>query len=183
MAIQLSPEVLTQNTAIMGIIDADYAMLVPSSAEGSVLDMPQGIDCALGYEGYITGIHKLANRYGVNPNNTENEIIAASIGKQAALGLEEVSETDFAQSLLQVVPHIRGSFSLMVRYKDELFVTRDRNDEHSVFFGTLQAGGFAITSLFKAMQDLKAEGVTELRPGTLARFEADAIHTTRWAFQ
>lgn len=189
----LSPEAKTHKPinydfAAVGIVVPEVAILHPSVAghtdEMLVNESPEdGMSFSLTHDGVLTDMHKFANRYGILGVSKDD----AMAGKNAMVGfaIEQMltSGRDFYTAFLDVVPRLKGAFSIIAKHEDHLFVALDRHGIGNMFIGELPSGGHVASSQEQSVHELNGQRLCELEPGTIARIGTQAVHSTRWAFR
>ena len=138
---------------------------------------------ALGHNGNLTNSHELRRlvyeRYGEQVggevsrgNTTATALITALLHGDADHTLEATA--------LEVLPRLRGAFSLVFMDENTLYGARDPHGVRPLVLGRLESG-WVIASETAALDIVGATFVREVEPGELVVVNADGLRTTRFA--
>jgi amidophosphoribosyltransferase len=108
-------------------------------------------------------------RYG---NTTDTALITSLLGCFADRSLE--------QSALEVLPRLRGAFSLIFSDEDTLFAARDPHGIRPLVLGRLERGWVAASET-AALDIVGASFIREVAPGELVQIDADGLRCQRFA--
>lgn len=177
MAILVSPEIRTQNDAVIGIAELDSMVILPNTlSENAIVSSVSGNEITVAHDGDLRHMDRFAWGYDLDKEQSDNQIITAAIDKKLSLG------RSFPKSILEVLPKLKGAFSLMVQHEEELIFANDRYGESSMYVGTLDSGGFVVSSLHRAVEQLAPNDITQLPSGTFAHLDAANINVARWCW-
>lgn len=138
---------------------------------------------ALGHNGNLTNARALrelvAQRYGeaasgelARGNTTDTALITALLAGDPDRTLEATA--------LEVLPHLRGAFSLVFMDEHTLYAARDPHGIHPLVLGRLDRG-WVVASETAALDILGAAVIREVEPGELIAIDVDGLRTSRFA--
>ncbi|SNS93485.1 amidophosphoribosyltransferase [Micrococcales bacterium KH10] len=138
---------------------------------------------ALGHNGNLTNtadlIELVAERYGpqrqgelARGNTTDTAVITALFTGDKDHTLE--------QTAMDVLPRLRGAFSLVFMDESTLYAARDPQGVRPLVLGRLDRG-WVVASETPALDIVGASFVREVDPGELIRIDADGLHSQRFA--
>ncbi|MFI7585737.1 amidophosphoribosyltransferase [Spongisporangium articulatum] len=138
---------------------------------------------ALGHNGNLTNSHELrrlvGERYGEvaggevsRGNTTDTALVTALLAGDRDHTLEATA--------LEVLPRLRGAFSLVFMDEDTLYGARDPHGVRPLVLGRLESG-WVIASETAALDIVGANFVREVEPGELVAIDADGVRSTRFA--
>jgi amidophosphoribosyltransferase len=138
---------------------------------------------ALGHNGNLTNSHELrelvAERYGRagngeagRGNTTDTALITALLAGDPDHTLEATA--------LEVLPHVKGAFSLVFMDENALYGVRDPHGIRPLVLGKLDRG-WVIASETAALDIVGAAFVREVEPGELVVIDSDGLRSRRFA--
>jgi amidophosphoribosyltransferase len=138
---------------------------------------------ALAHNGNLTNAHELrelvAARYGgaapgelARGNTTDTALITALLAGDPDQTLEVTA--------LEVLPYLRGAFSLVFIDEHTLYAARDPHGIRPLVLGRLERG-WVVASETAALDIVGAVFVREIEPGELVAIGADGLHSRRFA--
>ena len=138
---------------------------------------------ALGHNGNLTNSAELvslvAERYGprqrgelARGNTTDTALITALLAGDPEHSLETTA--------LEVLPRLRGAFSLVFMDEHTLYAARDPQGVRPLVLGRLERG-WVVASESSALDIVGASFVREVEPGELVAIDADGLRATRFA--
>ncbi|WP_313279734.1 amidophosphoribosyltransferase [Timonella senegalensis] len=138
---------------------------------------------ALGHNGNLVNsaelVELVAQRYGeqtrgelARGNTTDTALVTALLYGEEGHSLEETA--------LEVLPHLRGAFSLVFMDENTLYAARDPQGVRPLVLGRL-ARGWVVASETSALDIVGASFVREVEPGEMIMIDADGLRTTRFA--
>jgi amidophosphoribosyltransferase len=138
---------------------------------------------ALGHNGNLTNTGELvdlvAERYGskrrgelARGNTTDTAVITALLAGDPDHTLEATA--------LEVLPRLRGAFSLVFMDETTLYAARDPQGVRPLVLGRLERG-WVVASETPALDIVGASVVREVEPGELIAIDADGLRSTRFA--
>ncbi len=138
---------------------------------------------ALGHNGNLINVHELralaVQRYGetaggelARGNTTDTALITALLTGDEDRTLEATA--------LEVLPALRGAFSLVFMDENTLYAARDRHGIHPLVLGRLERG-WVVASETAALDIVGASVVREIEPGELVAVDADGLRSSRFA--
>ena len=108
-------------------------------------------------------------RYG---NTSDTALVTALLGAFPDLSLEEAA--------LQVLPRLRGAFSLIFSDENTLYAARDPQGIRPLVLGRLERG-WVVASETAALDIVGASYVREVLPGELVEIDAEGLRCQRFA--
>ena len=138
---------------------------------------------ALGHNGNLTNSAELVNlvaeRYGAQRrgelargNTTDTALITALFAGDADRTLEA--------TVLEVLPRLRGAFSLVFMDENTLYAARDPQGVRPLVLGRLERG-WVVASETPALDIVGASYVRDVEPGELICIDADGMRSVRFA--
>jgi amidophosphoribosyltransferase len=137
---------------------------------------------ALGHNGNLTNSLTLRDlvreRYGeralrdLGTNTTDTALVTALLAGDPDHSLEATA--------LDVLPELRGAFSLVFMDEHTLYAARDRHGIRPLVLGRLERG-WVVASETAALDIVGASVIREVEPGELIAIDADGLRTTRFA--
>src|SRR5699024_9233498 len=137
---------------------------------------------ALGHNGNLTNTRELTRlvqqRYGTRLS-LEGEDCASDTTILTALFAGD-SGHSLTETALEMLPQVRGAFSLAFMTEDTLYAARDPQGIRPLVLGRLERG-WVVTSETAALDIIGAAYVREVEPGELLVIDADGLHSHRFA--
>ncbi|MCL2467967.1 MAG: amidophosphoribosyltransferase [Micrococcales bacterium] len=138
---------------------------------------------ALGHNGNLTNTAELvdlvAERYGpgrrgeiAKGNTTDTAVITALLAGDPGHTLETTA--------LEVLPRLRGAYSLVFMDEQTLYAARDPQGVRPLVLGRLERG-WVVASESSALDIVGASVVREVEPGELVAIDGDGLRATRFA--
>ena len=138
---------------------------------------------ALAHNGNLTNATELRalvrERYGVQAagelsrgNTTDTALITALLAGNPDRSLEATA--------LDVLPLLRGAFSLVFMDERTLYAARDPHGVHPLVLGRLERG-WVVASETPALATIGASVIREIEPGEMVAIDADGLRTYRFA--
>ena len=138
---------------------------------------------ALAHNGNLTNATELRalvrERYGVQAagelsrgNTTDTALITALLAGNPDRSLEATA--------LDVLPLLRGAFSLVFMDERTLYAARDPHGVHPLVLGRLERG-WVVASETPALATIGASVIREIEPGEMVAIDADGLRTHRFA--
>lgn len=138
---------------------------------------------ALGHNGNLTNTHELrrlvVDLYGeqeqgelARGNTTDTALVTALLKGSPDRTLEATAT--------EVLPHLRGAFSLVFMDEQTLYAARDPHGIRPLVLGRLDRG-WVVASETAALDIVGASLVREVEPGELVTIDADGLRSTRFA--
>ena len=138
---------------------------------------------ALAHNGNLTNSTELRalvrERYGVQAagelsrgNTTDTALITALLAGNPDRSLEATA--------LDVLPLLRGAFSLVFMDERTLYAARDPHGVHPLVLGRLERG-WVVASETPALATIGASVIREIEPGEMIAIDADGLRTHRFA--
>ncbi len=149
------------------------------NAQPSFRALPAGGSLALGHNGNLTNTSELARRVadsglvrGPMDATTDSDIITTLLAARA-----DVSPDVAAR---EVLPTLRGAFSLVFMDEHTLYAARDPHGVRPLVLGRLE-GGWVVASETAALDIVGAGFVREIEPGELLAIDEHGLRSTRFA--
>ncbi|WP_426564860.1 amidophosphoribosyltransferase [Angustibacter sp. McL0619] len=161
-----------------------------STTGGSVWENAQptlgntaGGTVALAHNGNLTNSAELRDvvqqRYGAQAagelsrgNTTDTALITALLAGDPDHSLESTA--------LEILPELRGAFSLVFMDEHTLYAARDRNGVRPLVLGRLERG-WVVASETPALATIGASYIREIEPGELVVIDADGLRSSHFA--
>jgi amidophosphoribosyltransferase len=135
-----------------------------------------GTGLALGHNGNLVNTAELANTAdGVADSigsTTDSDLITGLLAAKPDVSVE--------QAALEVLPQLRGAFSLVFMDEHTLYAARDAQGVRPLVLGRL-ARGWVVTSETAALDIVGASFVREIEPGELIAIDDDGLRSSRFA--
>ncbi|WP_430868192.1 amidophosphoribosyltransferase [Demequina aurantiaca] len=139
---------------------------------------------ALGHNGNLTNTQELidllieregaARRLDLKGGKcTDTAVLTALLGSDREDTLAEVA--------MELLPHVRGAFSLAFMDETKLYAARDPQGVRPLMLGKLPSGGWVVASENPALDIVGAEFVREIEPGEFVVIDEDGVHSSRFA--
>jgi amidophosphoribosyltransferase len=134
------------------------------------------VEFALGHNGNLVNTEALAAEAGMLPGTvTSDTDLMAELLATALLDRPDVEAGEaFEEALAEVLPRLRGAFSLVLADRERIIGVRDPNGFRPLCLGRLD-GGWVLASESPALDVIGAHFVRELEPG-----EVVIIDRTGW---
>jgi amidophosphoribosyltransferase len=146
------------------------------NAQPSFRTTAAGTGLALGHNGNLVNTVELAGevaaRTGGIGSTSDSDIITALLAARPDVSLE--------QAALEVLPTLRGAFSLVFMDEHTLYAARDPQGVRPLVLGRL-ARGWVVTSETAALDIVGASFVREVEPGELLAVDDDGLRSSRFA--
>jgi len=129
---------------------------------------------ALGHNGNLVNTAELAERVGriAGDATTDSDLVATLLSHGLKAGLREAA--------LEVLPTLRGAFSLVMMDERSVFAARDPHGLRPLSIGRLP-NGFCVASETCALDIVGATFVRDVEPGELVRIDDRGLHSERFA--
>jgi amidophosphoribosyltransferase len=146
------------------------------NAQPSFRTTAAGTGLALGHNGNLVNTVELADeaaaRTDGNGATSDSDIITALLAARPDVSVE--------QAALEVLPMLRGAFSLVFMDEHTLYAARDPQGVRPLVLGRL-ARGWVVTSETAALDIVGASFVREVEPGELLAVDDDGLRSSRFA--
>jgi amidophosphoribosyltransferase len=138
---------------------------------------------ALGHNGNLTNTAELVELVGTARAN--GEVIGKDRGASSDSDtmtdlLASRSELSLEDAALQVLPRLRGAFSLVFMDETTLYATRDPQGIRPLVLGRLDRG-WVVASETAALDIVGASFIREIEPGELVIIDEDGLRSHHWA--
>ena len=151
------------------------------NAQPSFRTTPTGTGLALGHNGNLVNTVELyaqAREEGIFSRNnglaatTDSELLTALLADRPDVSVE--------QAAMDVLPKLRGAFSLVFMDEHTLYAARDPQGVRPLVLGRLERG-WIVTSETAALDIVGASFVREIEPGELIAIDEDGLRSQRFA--
>ncbi len=148
------------------------------NAQPSFRTTPAGTGLALGHNGNLVNTVELAAEaatLGIGAGmgaTTDSELLTAMLAAYPDLSVE--------QAAMEVLPKLRGAFSLVFMDEHTLYAARDAQGVRPLVLGRLERG-WVITSETAALDIVGASFVREIEPGELVAIDEDGLRSQHFA--
>ena len=131
---------------------------------------------ALGHNGNLVNTGELAERVGrrATPATTDSDLVATLLADRMAEG------ADLEGASMEILPTLRGAFSLVLMDERSVFAARDPHGLRPLSIGRLPSG-FCVASETCALDIVGATFVREVEPGEIVRFDDRGVRAERFA--
>ncbi len=144
------------------------------TAQGSV---------ALGHNGNLTNTHELAQllaeRLANDPKAGKGESATSDTAVMASL-LASYPDRTVEDAAMEVLPKLRGAFSLVFMDESTLYAARDPQGIRPLVLGRLERG-WVIASETAALDIVGASYIREIEPGEFVAVDEDGLRSSRFA--
>jgi amidophosphoribosyltransferase len=158
------------------------------NAQPTFRSTPSGGSIALGHNGNLTNTGELARRVG-----ELGDAATGPSGHPANSGMQATNDTDLITALLaaspdrsleasalEVLPTLRGAFSLVFMDENTLYAARDPQGIRPLVLGRLDRG-WAVASETAALDIVGASFVREIEPGELVAIDEHGLRSRHFA--
>jgi len=139
---------------------------------------------ALGHNGNLTNtqelIELLIEREGYTKRLdlkggkcTDTAIVTALLGAG--------DHDTLAEAALELLPHLKGAFSLVFMDEHKLYAARDPHGVRPLVLGALPSGGWVVASEIPALDIVGAVFERDIEPGEFITIDADGVRSERFA--
>ena len=149
------------------------------NAQPSFRTTPAGTGIALGHNGNLVNTAELAARgaptagiRSVMGATTDSELLTALLAARPDVSVE--------QAAMDVLPKLRGAFSLVFMDEHTLYAARDPQGVRPLVLGRLERG-WVVTSETAALDIVGASFVREIEPGELVAIDDDGLRSQHFA--
>jgi amidophosphoribosyltransferase len=149
------------------------------NAQPSFRTTPAGTGLALGHNGNLVNTAELAQyakEAGVNPDRlgatTDSDLLTSLLAARPDVSVE--------QAAMDVLPKLRGAFSLVFMDEHTLYAARDPQGVRPLVLGRLERG-WVIASETAALDIVGASFVREIEPGELIAVDEDGLRSQHFA--
>ncbi|MCD9155163.1 amidophosphoribosyltransferase [Aeromicrobium duanguangcaii] len=144
------------------------------TAQGSV---------ALGHNGNLTNTHELVQllreRTAGDPKSAQAETATTDTSVMASL-FASYRDRSVEDAALEVLPKVRGAFSLVFMDETTLYGARDPQGIRPLVLGRLERG-WVIASETAALDIVGASYIREIEPGEFVAIDQDGLRSSRFA--
>jgi amidophosphoribosyltransferase len=148
------------------------------NAQPSFRTTGAGTGLALGHNGNLVNTAELAEQAraaGIRSDlgaTTDSELLTALLAARPDVSVE--------QAAMDVLPQLRGAFSLVFMDEHTLYAARDPQGVRPLVLGRLERG-WVVTSETAALDIVGASFVREIEPGELLAIDQDGLRSDRFA--
>jgi amidophosphoribosyltransferase len=149
------------------------------NAQPSFRTTPTGTGLALGHNGNLVNTMELfaeAHAQGLRSDGlsatTDSDLLTALLADRPDVSVE--------QAAMDVLPKLRGAFSLVFMDEHTLYAARDAQGVHPLVLGRLERG-WVVTSETAALDIVGASFVREIEPGELITIDEDGLRSQHFA--
>jgi len=130
---------------------------------------------AIAHNGNLTNSLKLRDML-----ESSGSIIQTTMDSELVLHLLVRTKADnIKESLLKVLPELRGAYSLVFLTKDSLIAARDPYGFRPLCLGRLEGGGYVVASETCALDLIDAKYVRDVEPGELLIINKNGLESVR----
>ncbi len=128
---------------------------------------------ALGHNGNLTNTADLAHALGVSGASTDSDLMAEGIAR--AIDDERSDSRGLELALMEVAPAWEGAFSLVIMDQGRIVGLRDPNGFRPLCLGSLDEGGWVLSSETSALDLVGATFVREVAAGEMIVIDATGV--------
>jgi amidophosphoribosyltransferase len=149
------------------------------NAQPSFRTLPTGGSLALGHNGNLTNTSELAGR--VEALGRKRDAMGATNDSDLITALlAATADTSLEESARQILPTLRGAFSLVFMDEHTLYAARDAHGIRPLVLGKLERG-WVVASETAALDIVGATMVREIEPGELIAIDEHGPRPSRFA--
>jgi amidophosphoribosyltransferase len=149
------------------------------NAQPSFRTTPAGTGLALAHNGNLVNTLELFTEARANGLKQEGLSATTDSDLMTAL-LASRPDVSVEQAAMDVLPKLRGAFSLVFMDEHTLYAARDRQGVRPLVLGRLERG-WVVTSETAALDIVGASFVREIEPGELIAVDADGLRSQHFA--
>jgi amidophosphoribosyltransferase len=138
-----------------------------------------GTGIALGHNGNLVNTAQLAAANGLLPHGGQKNGSTSDSDLMTAL-LAAKPDLSIEQAAMEVLPMLKGAFSLVFMDEQTLYAARDPQGVRPLSLGRLERG-WVVTSESAALDIVGASFVREIEPGELIAIDEDGLRSQRFA--
>ena len=157
------------------------------NAQPTLRSTPAGADArgstiALAHNGNLVNTTDLARRVADGDPDRDAMLADGATSDTALITSLLAARPDVSveAAALEVLPTLRGAFSLVFMDEDTLYAARDANGVHPLVLGRLERG-WVVASETAAIDIIGASVVREVEPGELLAIDQHGLRSTRFA--
>ena len=143
------------------------------NAQPSYRSLPGQDGIALGHNGNLTNTLELAARVKRAPTDpratTDSDVVTALLAQHGG---------SVPEALADVLPTLRGAYSIVLIDKHTLYGVRDPNGVRPLSIGRLASGGWVLASETCALDIVGARFVRDVEPGELVMIDDQGLRST-----
>lgn len=133
----------------------------------------KGANFALGHNGHIEGIGKMADALGYDIDGCESD----SEGLTVLLDQVLEQRGDLVEAMHLVLPQIDSAYALVINEPNRLIGVRDRRGMRPLSIGRFADGGWALASETIAFDIMEAKFERHVEPGEIVIIDDDGLHS------
>jgi amidophosphoribosyltransferase len=114
---------------------------------------------------------ELEEKGAIFQTDTDAELLAHMVARQGSECLEE--------SLVEIVPRLRGAFAFIVTDGHKVVGMRDVNGFRPLSLGSLEGGGYFLASETCAFDTIRASFIRDLEPGEIVVLDAEGARSVK----
>jgi amidophosphoribosyltransferase len=136
---------------------------------------------ALAHNGNLTNTGDLAEKLSKITSNSGEDGMNATTDTEIMTALIAAQEgKNFESSALEVLPQLKGAFSLVFMDEHTLYAARDHHGVRPLVIGKLEHG-WVVASESAALDIVGASFVREVEPGEFIAIDQNGLRSHRWA--
>ncbi len=148
------------------------------NAQPSFRPRPDGGGLALGHNGNLTNVKEVTAM--LPPAKTRGGIVSTSDSDVITALMARRPEQPVEEAALEVLPLLRGAFSLVFMDATTLYAARDAHGIRPLVVGRL-GEGWVVASETAALDIVGATFLREIEPGELVIINGDGMRSINWA--
>ena len=150
------------------------------NAQPSFRTTPTGTGLALGHNGNLVNTLELAKEAMAAGISTQSNLKASTDSDLLTALLASRPDVSIEQAAMDVLPKLRGAFSLVFMDEHTLYAARDPQGVRPLALGRLERG-WVVTSETAALDIVGASFVREIEPGELVAIDEDGLRSQHFA--
>ena len=143
-----------------------------------------GHQLALGHNGNLVNTAELAQELGMLPGSgavtSDSDLVVELLARTIQAQTTHRSDgRDLEMAMLEVLPRLRGAFSIVAMDEAHVVGVRDPNGFRPLCLGRLDGGGWVLASESPALDIIGAHFVREVEPGEMIVIDATGYRSVR----
>ena len=185
-------EVFENGTALPEVLPTVGRLAIGHNRYGTMMKVPadmrwhaaqpilgEAAQFAGAYNGDVSNIHDVMTEHGFR----RDEYISDTEGVMKLVDLYMAAQEtpDIMGALEQVLPRLSGAFSAVFTDGQRLIGARDRNGFRPFVYGQTAEGGHVLASEVRALHEVRADFVREIRPGEIVAIDENGLQSSEFA--
>jgi amidophosphoribosyltransferase len=129
----------------------------------------------IAHNGQINNSGEVAQEYGLGYTESDSITFATTLRHVYRRNVEDGTEAPMLDAMQELLPKIKGAFSLVVSDGQAVYGARDRYATRPLCIGKLRNGGYVVASETVALDETDAELVRFVEPGEIVAVDQDRL--------